>query len=350
MILIVTRFENDVTVYRLAEALRAQGEEPIILSLTTMESLASLWIGNTSAGGKSILRIGDQEIDLSTVTSAFLWRIWNPPARLEPYSALASNNDEWSFFTREWVTFHRGFTLMLAYNGVFCVNPPPFNSAFEEKSCQMLLAAQVGLTIPPTLYTTRLSIARTFYDTHGGDIIYKPFRSYVQIRDTEHEDKVRQAVLYTSRVKADDLVEPENFLPTPSIFQPYIEKAFEIRIVVIGRQLFACAIHSQQSERTREDWRRYDLDNTPHEPYELPAEVANKLLVLVERMGLVFGSIDMIVTPAGEHIFLEINPTGQFDWVAQLANLPLYEALATLLRTRNINYHTLALNEVSAYD
>jgi hypothetical protein len=54
-------------------------------------------------------------------------------------------------------------------------------------------------------------------------------------------------------------------------------------------------------------------------------------LALMDRLGLVFGSIDMIVTPDGEHVFLEVNPNGQFDWVARRAGLPIYEALAALL-------------------
>jgi hypothetical protein len=39
----------------------------------------------------------------------------------------------------------------------------------------------------------------------------------------------------------------------------------------------------------------------------------------------------MIVTPDGNYVFLEVNPNGQFDWVARRAGLPIYEALADLL-------------------
>jgi hypothetical protein len=34
-----------------------------------------------------------------------------------------------------------------------------------------------------------------------------------------------------------------------------------------------------------------------------------------ELLGLAFGCIDLIVTPEGEHIFLEVNEMGQFLWV-----------------------------------
>ena len=44
-----------------------------------------------------------------------------------------------------------------------------------------------------------------------------------------------------------------------------------------------------------------------------------------------FGGVDLIVTPEGEHVFLEVNPNGQFDFIAKLANLPIYERLAEML-------------------
>jgi hypothetical protein len=48
-------------------------------------------------------------------------------------------------------------------------------------------------------------------------------------------------------------------------------------------------------------------------------------------MSLGFGSLDFIVTPDGEHVFLEVNPVGQFGWIVEQTGLPIYERLAELL-------------------
>jgi hypothetical protein len=40
------------------------------------------------------------------------------------------------------------------------------------------------------------------------------------------------------------------------------------------------------------------------------------------------------VTPEGDHVFLEVNPGGQFDWIAAKTGYPLYERLAELLIER----------------
>lgn len=117
----------------------------------------------------------------------------------------------------------------------------------------------------------------------------------------------------------------------PVILQPYIEKLFELRITVVGEKVFPCAIHSQNSQRTLEDWRRYDLSNTPHKIYPLPPNIEGLCVNLVKALELKFGCIDMIVTPDKEYIFLEINPNGQWLWIEQLTGLPISQTLAELL-------------------
>ena len=332
MILILTQFEDDLTVRRMSQHLRDRGADPVVVSSSTMEQPSSLVIANDPRGGtRSVLRLGNRTIDLAEVRTAWLWRGWQPNPLLERFRPLADRPEEWRFFEQQWQIFHRGFALLLAQRGVFCVNPPPWNTAYEEKCCQLALAAEVGLAIPPTMYTARLPEARAFSEAHGGSLIYKPFRTYLRMVGAEGDRPSRLQRVLTNRVAAEQLVEGDGFLPTPGIFQPYVDKRVELRVVAVGRRLFACAIHSQQSERSREDWRRYDLANTPYEPYELPADVAAKLRALMERLGLVYGAIDLIVTPEGEHVFLEVNPNGQFDFVAKLAGLPIYEHLAALL-------------------
>ena len=48
-------------------------------------------------------------------------------------------------------------------------------------------------------------------------------------------------------------------------------------------------------------------------------------------MKLVFGAIDMIVTPAGEYVFLEINANGQYLWIEKQTGLPITSSIVDLL-------------------
>jgi len=52
---------------------------------------------------------------------------------------------------------------------------------------------------------------------------------------------------------------------------------------------------------------------------------------LVERLGLCYGAIDMILTPDGRYVFLEINPSGQYAWIEMQTGLPISAAICDLL-------------------
>jgi hypothetical protein len=52
---------------------------------------------------------------------------------------------------------------------------------------------------------------------------------------------------------------------------------------------------------------------------------------LLTRLGLVFGCLDLIVTPDGRYVFLEINQMGQFLFIERWTGLPLLDTFAELL-------------------
>lgn len=53
----------------------------------------------------------------------------------------------------------------------------------------------------------------------------------------------------------------------------------------------------------------------------------------MEDCGLAYGAIDMIVTPQGKYIFLEVNPSGQYGWIEALTKMPISKAIAETLAT-----------------
>ncbi len=69
------------------------------------------------------------------------------------------------------------------------------------------------------------------------------------------------------------------------------------------------------------------LANLEHPHWE---EVAQRCLDLVTGYGLVSGSIDLILTPAGEYVFLELNVHGEWGW-QHAAGLPIASAVARWL-------------------
>jgi glutathione synthase/RimK-type ligase-like ATP-grasp enzyme len=187
----------------------------------------------------------------------------------------------------------------------------------------------MGFELPPTLITNDPDEFLDFYNQHNGNIISK----LLGIAFTKHIGAKFNR--YTEVVSKRNVGYAETVRYCPSIFQAYVPKKVELRITVIGEQVFAAEIHSQESHHTRYDWRRYDLYQTPHLPHDLPAEVRQLCVELTRKLGLCYGAIDMILTPDGRYVFIEINPNGQYLWIELLTELPITEALCDLLIAGN---------------
>ena len=93
--------------------------------------------------------------------------------------------------------------------------------------------------------------------------------------------------------------------------------------------MFAAAIHSQATDY-QVDF-RMSLGQAKVEPVSLPAEIEERLLQLMDRLGLVYGAVDMRRTPTGEHVFLEVNTAGEFLFVEERTGQPIARTLAALL-------------------
>ena len=52
---------------------------------------------------------------------------------------------------------------------------------------------------------------------------------------------------------------------------------------------------------------------------------------LLKELNLQFGAIDMIKTPDGSYIFLEINPNGQWAWIETQTGLQISDAIINFL-------------------
>jgi glutathione synthase/RimK-type ligase-like ATP-grasp enzyme len=146
----------------------------------------------------------------------------------------------------------------------------------------------------------------------------------------------QELVVFTNRVKPEDLADLSGLRLCPVTFQEMIPKALELRVTVAGDRVMAASIDSQSSERAAHDWRRDGLRMIQDwRPYQLPREVEEKVLRLMDYFVLNYGAIDIIVTPDGRHVFLEINPAGEFFWLERCPGLPVSDAIADVLLGRS---------------
>ena len=145
-------------------------------------------------------------------------------------------------------------------------------------------------------------------------------------------DEGKELVVFTNPVKKEDLADLPGLSLCPATFQELLPKSLEIRVTVVGQRVMSASIDSQVSARAAHDWRRDGVRMLQEwQLYQLPLEVEEKILCLMDYFSLNYGAIDIIITPDGKHVFLELNPSGEFFWLEQSPGLPISDAIADLL-------------------
>lgn len=206
------------------------------------------------------------------------------------------------------------------------VNDPARNERAAHKLPQLVLAARLGLTVPRTLVTNDPAEARAFVEGLGGPATCKSMKAY------GYREGGEERFIFARRVEPADFAATADAVALcPTLLQAYIEKDHELRVTIIGERTFCCRIDSQVDGAARTDWRRADPFDLPHRIVPLDATVERALRAMMAAHGLAYGAFDLIVTPKGEIVFLEMNPNGQWLWIEMITEAPMAEAMADLL-------------------
>ncbi|MGW4301802.1 ATP-grasp ribosomal peptide maturase [Streptomyces sp. NPDC004646] len=204
------------------------------------------------------------------------------------------------------------------------VNHPTTMARAEYKPVQLAAARACGLSVPPTLLTNSPAAVRDFVARADGGIVCKPVASPVLIEDGQLKS------VYTHRLAPGDLTDLDGIDTTAHLFQAWVPKDHEVRLTVVGRRMFAAAIHAG-SDASHEDWRS-DYGSLSYSVTAVPDDVAAGMGRLMRRLKLAYGAADFVVGPDGTWTFLEVNPCGQWDWIQAETGLPIVQALADELQ------------------
>ncbi|HEY0709545.1 MAG TPA: hypothetical protein VGG33_22230 [Polyangia bacterium] len=321
---------GDVHAASVALALKEMGHHPIRWFCQDLPSagLASYGIGGCQETTLQVVDAEGFEVDLGGVDVLWRRRVGDPivdAPDAEPSDMRVAANE-----TRRLI----GGALMGIGTKVFSVNDFQAAKQAENKIPQLETARAVGLTIPETLISNDPARIRSFIRAHeDSGCIYKGFGPV----SWDCGDKV--ATLFTHKVNLAVLPSDRMLQMSPGIFQAYVPKAFEVRVTCMGAHQFAVRLDSQSTASGAVDWRLEPYRSLPASRYELPETVARKCQALMRRLGLVFGCLDLIVTPQGEHVFLEVNQMGQFLWLEQIApKLPMLDAFCQFLLSQNPDF------------
>jgi len=317
MILIVTNRQDFTADYVILELQRLK--IPYFRFNTEDFPMESALIWNDSAEDGRKLRLTNGRIlDFSQVQSVWYRRPVSPSPRPE------LSKEENDFVEAEARDALLGIWRTLDW---FWVSHPDHIRQAENKLNQLMRARSLGFDIPRTLVTNDPTSAYKFFEKCGGKMIAKP------LRQSQIYTNKGVGIIYTNLVTKDHVQSIPSVIFSPVILQEYIPKEVDIRINVFGHEVFATEIHSQKAVKKANqiDWRRNVALDIPHLPHKLPTDVREKCRKLVNDCELQFAALDLILTPSGSYVFLEMNPNGQWAWIEPLTKQPLRKALIELL-------------------
>ncbi len=309
VVLLFTHSGDEFVPDRVAEALGERGVEARRVNTDLFPTSVAL----VARDGVHSLRVDDRVIDAGSVRAVWWRKRWTPllPEELEA--------DQRAACVRESMAALRAFAD--CFHGVRQVNDPDSEDRAENKLRQLRVAREAGMVTPPTLVTNDPAAVREFYDAQGGDIVTKMLTPYSY-------GMGRGDFVYTSRVMPEDLDALEGLALCPMVFQGRVEKTVELRVAVVGERCFTGAVDARGSAKGETDWRRADAHETPWQRATVPEAVRAKLCATVRALGLSYGAADVIVTPAGEYVFLEVNPSGEWGMLEYFLGLPIGAAIA----------------------
>ncbi len=199
----------------------------------------------------------------------------------------------------------------------------------ESKVLQLKLAQRCRLRIPNTVITNCPSAIRSFLKRQTKSI-YKPLMGY----KWKEGEGVRAT--YTAVLHSHDLPTDRMLKSTPGIYQEYIEKQYEVRAQFFGKTCFSASIKPQCNSKQAIDWRHGYASGCIFEPTEVPMSVQACCLTLMQKLGIICGTFDFIVTPANEWVFLEVNQAGKFLFLEEeCPELPLLDAFCQFLMSQD---------------
>jgi MvdD family ATP-grasp ribosomal peptide maturase len=319
-VLIVTFSHDNESISLVIKALETMGKKAFRLDTDRYppEVKIDLYSGDQKAG---IITDGEQELELTEVSSVWYRRMRHGQKLPD---SMDSQFREVSL--KECRLSIRG---MIASLPGFHLDPITNVDRTNHKQLQLQVARQLGLLIPGTLTSNNPEAVKQFAQEFKATGIVTKMLSQFAIYD---ENK-QEMVVFTSPVTDEDLDNLEGLQFCPMTFQENIPKALELRITIVGKQLFTAAINSQQLEGATYDWRKEGRAlHQQWQAYDLPQIIEKQLLELMTYFGLNYGAIDMIVTPDERYIFLEINPVGEFFWLELYPpHFPISQAIAEIL-------------------
>jgi glutathione synthase/RimK-type ligase-like ATP-grasp enzyme len=314
-VLLLTHSADHYTIDRVQAGVARRGRHPLRLDSDRFPGQLRLTTRVTRDGMTLRLRSGEREWPVGEVTSVWMRRIFDPPR------APGLTDVEATQCVRESRAALEGF--LSALHGARWLDPLALVRGAENKLVQLREAQRAGLRVPRTVVGNDPDEARSLWEACRGQLVAKMLTAVTRSMGPP------AAAVYTHTLGARDLDDLEGLALAPMIFQERIDKVRELRVVYVAGRCFVGGLDASE-----DDWRKPTrADASPWRADRLPDDVAARLDALMRALQLRFGVADILVARDGSHVFLELNPVGEWGMLERDLDLPIADAIAEELCT-----------------
>lgn len=222
---------------------------------------------------------------------------------------------EEQLYRNQWSSFIRN---LVVFDKAVWINHPAATYLAENKLYQLKIARSVGLQVPVTYVGNMLP--RTLES--GVEYIVKSLDAALFF------EQGQELFTYSSAITGDELRQAE-IQDAPVILQECLKNKTDLRITVIGDKLFSTAI-TCDGNGIEGDWRKHERKNLTYTNVVLPDDIRNGITELMAKLNLHFGGVDLAFAN-GKYYFIEVNPTGEWGWLTQVASLPLHKEIVNYM-------------------
>lgn len=240
-----------------------------------------------------------------------------------------SHTQEEHFWHFSWRESLNGMYATLSQS-TFFTNNSIHNSMKAQNKLDFFKAVQyANILAPASLISNDKEQINNFFDNHSDVIIKTLHQIYLEYQG-------QQTMMLVKNVHKEQFLPFDSLNECPLFLQEKIQKIYDIRVTMIGKQYFACKIDASRSPIGNLDWRVYDLPNTPHESIKLPQDIVEKLFKILEYFNLDYATLDLCVDEQQNFWLLDVNPFGKYMWIELATNLPISENIAKFLLEKTI--------------
>jgi len=257
----------------------------------------------------------NKEFDLKGFKSVYYRR-----PEIPKFDSTQLNDIEQKFLSREcWKTIE-GLCKLLST--AFWISPLSAIREAENKIWQLKVAKEIGFCIPDSTITNTPSRYNIFMDRNNHDCVVKALSSAKLGKESDE-------VAFTH--KLEQSYDEHTIKLCPSYLQQNIHRDYDVRVIVIGTEVYAFSIRLADGNTDFIDWRAEEAP-LKYEHVVIPEDVSRMCQCLVKKMNLSFGAIDLIKGIDGNYYFLEINPNGQWAWLEAETGVRLSDKIVDLLK------------------